>query len=371
MDKKKVNDMFYNQTIRKHKIIKYSIIISLLIISCISFFLVYLDSSKTQYVNYNENKNLDYKVYLKDNNFFNGEYLDANNQYIATLIDYITAEFKYDLEVEDANVEYKYSYYIDAIVEVKDKNNNKSLYKETEKLVSKKTNESTSDKNVTIKEKIKIDYNKYNDLIKRFINIYGLSDAESTLKINMYVSVYGNCDKLENGSTNKNSTITMNIPLTKKTVGIDMTYDLGDQNEKVLVCKNTNKIIYVYLLISFICLIMSLIFINVLIKYIRDTQTAESIYEKELRKILTNYKSYIQQVNNEIDIKNKDVLKVDSFTDLLEIRDTIQEPILMVKSKEKSNVYFFIPSKTNIVYSYGLRITDIRKKIRSERKKGK
>lgn len=368
MDKKKVNDMFIDQTIRKHNIIKYSIIISIFLIISITFFGIFLNKNKPQYVNYNENKNLDYKVYLKENSFFKGNYLESDNQYIASLIDYITADFKYNLDLEDANVDYMYSYHIDAIVDVKDKNSKKSLYNTTEKLVEKKSQETSSNEKVKINEQIKIDYNKYNNLIKRFINIYNLSEIESTLKINMYVSVYGNCDKLEKGSTNKNSVITLNVPLTTKTVGIDMTYDIDNSGEKVLVCKNTDKIIYVYLALSIINLVISLIFINVLIKYIRDTQTAESIYDKELRKILTNYKSYIQQVHNEINIKGREVLKVESFTDLLEIRDTTQEPILMVKNDEKSSVYFFIPSKTNIIYSYGLRINDIKKKIRSERK---
>lgn len=368
MDKKKVNDMFIDQTIRKRNIIKYSIFIALFIIISVTFFVIYLNSNKTQYVNYTENKDLDYKVYLKENTFFKENYSDSNNQYIASLIDYIEANFKYELELEDEEVEYTYSYRIEADVQVIDKSSKKNLYKDKENLVEKKTINSTGNEKVSINEKVNIDYNKYNNLIKRFINIYSLSDIESILKVNMYVSIYGNCDKLETGSTNKSSTITINIPLTTKTVGIDMLYDLGDTGEKVLVCKNTNKLSNLFLAITISSLIISLIFINVLIKYIKDTQTAENIYEKELRKILTNYKSYIQQVNNEISVKGREVLKVDSFTDLLEIRDTTQEPILMVKSKEKKSVYFFIPSKTDIIYSYGLRINDIKKKIRSEKK---
>ena len=41
---------------------------------------------------------------------------------------------------------------------------------------------------LSIIESLKIEYNDYNDKIKRFINLYGLEEINSTLSINMYIT---------------------------------------------------------------------------------------------------------------------------------------------------------------------------------------
>ena len=48
---------------------------------------------------------------------------------------------------------------------------------------------------------------------------------------------------------------------------------------------------------------------------------------------------------------------------MLEIRDTLQQPILMVENKKKDGVYFIIPSNTKILYTYGLKLSDIKKQM--------
>ena len=58
------------------------------------------------------------------------------------------------------------------------------------------------------------------------------------------------------------------------------------------------------------------------------------------------------------------MLKVDTFTDMLEIRDTIQQPILMVENRDKTGVHFIIPSNTKILYTYSLKESEIRKKMK-------
>ena len=82
-----------------------------------------------------------------------------------------------------------------------------------------------------------------------------------------------------------------------------------------------------------------------------------------MKKILNNYSSYIQTINNEFDFKTFKLIKVDSFTDMLEIRDTIKQPILMKESDDKTGAYFVIPSNTKILYIYRLKISDIKKEM--------
>ena len=198
-------------------------------------------------------------------------------------------------------------------------------------------------------------------MIKKFITTYDLNGSISTLEVKMYVKVLGNCDKTENANTN--NVISLTIPLTTKTVAIDMDYNvLTSDVENVMICSDGNNNI-LYLIISIVLFIIDIVFIIMLFIYINNTRTAESIYHRELRKILNNYKSYIQKVNNEIDLKDYKIMKIDSFTDMLEIRDTIEEPILMTENKDKNSAYFVIPSKTNILYTYSINVKDIEKKM--------
>ena len=232
-------------------------------------------------------------------------------------------------------------------------------------LVPEKLLYSHKEHTVEINEDINIDYNYYNDLIKKFITIYELNETTSTLEVNMYVKVLGNCEDIENAETN--NVITLSIPLTTKTVGIDMNYNvLGDNATNVMICNDNDGSAVICLILSIMIFIIDIILIVILIKYIVKSRTAETIYHRELRKILNNYKSYIQKINNELDLKGYKVLIVDTFTDMLEIRDTIQEPILMIENKQKTGVFFLIPSKTRILYTYSIKVDDIKNKMMEE-----
>ena len=73
------------------------LIITFLVLLLGVFLLTRKDSSYEQVViNYKEAGNpIDYKVYLKKNNFFETDYLDEGVTYISSLIDYIDVDFKY------------------------------------------------------------------------------------------------------------------------------------------------------------------------------------------------------------------------------------------------------------------------------------
>lgn len=362
MKRNQVDAILVDQAKRKNKIISYISLIVILTILSLAFIILYIDNKKVHYIKYSEDSKLDYNVFLKNNDFFPSNQLKSNNQYIASLIDYIEANFDYKLELKEEDINYKYSYRIEADVNVKDKESKKSLYRYKEDLLKEVMDYSNNSSDVKISEEVKIDYNRYNELIKKFISVYDLDEVESTLNINMYVKVLGECETLE--KVDKNSVISLSIPLTTKTMAIDIGYDLvKPADENILACKNNNHNAIFFIIVSIIVSTIDVYLIIKLVKYIIVTRTAESIYERELKKILNNYKSYIQKVNSVFNFEGYQIMKVDTFNDMLEIRDTIQEPILMIENKEKSGVYFLIPSKTNIIYLYGLKVSEIKKQM--------
>ena len=50
--------------------------------------------NKTYYIGYREGGAIDYNVFLKDNEFFEEDYLGKNQSYVASLIDKIIAEIE-------------------------------------------------------------------------------------------------------------------------------------------------------------------------------------------------------------------------------------------------------------------------------------
>ncbi len=73
MKKSQVNAILVDQTKRRNTIFSFVCIIALLSLLSIGFFFVYINKSKNYSVSYKETSNIDYKVFLKDNEFFDEE----------------------------------------------------------------------------------------------------------------------------------------------------------------------------------------------------------------------------------------------------------------------------------------------------------
>ena len=129
----------------------------------------------------------------------------------------------------------------------------------------------------------------------QFKETYGLGNINSFLTINMYVNVEGNCEQLDN-SEKEQRVISLKIPLTTKTMGIEMESDLIEDSNGLLMCKKQNNVLIV-LILGIYLVIVDLIIIVMLCFYIVKSRTPSDIYKKELKKILSNYHSFIQKIN--------------------------------------------------------------------------
>ena len=346
--KKQLSEILKKDIKRNKTITKYLSLIVIISTILISFITLYIENNKIKYIKYNEQGNVDYKVYLKKNNFFEEEYLKENKEYISSLIDNVQAQFKYNLSIEQENIINKYTYKILSNVKVTDKTTKKNLYDKTEILIPEKETYIT-EKEINIKESIEIDYNKYNDLIKSFINIYEVGNIESDLTVNMIIDIMDSNEKI------KESIITLRIPLTTNTMDIDIKNDLVEEKNNVIKYKKDKKYSLLFILITIISLLVDLILIIKLIIYIKKTRSIITKYKKEIKKILRNYKQYIQKIDNKINYEKYEQINVSTFTDLLEIRDTIQGPILMIE--EKNCTKFIIPAE-KILYIYTVKIKE-------------
>lgn len=364
MKKNQINAILINQTKRRNTVFAFICSIVIIFLVTVSFFYLYKQGNKEYFITYDESSNINYDVYLKENEFFQNNYLKENKQYIANLIDYITAKFEYNISLDQNDIEYKYSYRIESTVDVVEKSTNYSLYNKTETLLVK-DEIITDQKFLSIKEDVNIDYTYYNELISRFVEVYELDNTISTLNINMYINVIGACEEFGENKENE-SVISLSIPLTTNTVAIDLSDNLVNAENKLMQCKEVYENSFIFIIFGTLFSIIDIILIVATIRYEIKTRTAENIYEKELKKILNNYGSYIQTMSSDFDFKSYQMLKIENFNDMLEIRDTIRQPILMKENDNKTGAYFLIPSNTKILYVYRLKVSDIKKEMKKE-----
>ena len=374
MKKNQVNAIFNIQADRRRRIFIFLCFIIALFIITLTLFIGYIKNNKGYLVHYKENSNVDYKVYLKENTFFENDYLDSENRYIASLIDYINATFKYEMSMDEQDANFDYTYRIDAEVNVAEPTSSKPLFNKKYEIVKPITKVASGESNVVISENVKIDYNDYNDLVQRFVTVYGLDDTDSTLTLNMYIDVKGSCEKFTEDS-NDTTVISLVIPLTTKTVGIDIKNNLVESNNNVMLCKDKTSFIQFNLVLALITFATMIYLIYLLIKYISDTRTAQTVYSDELKKILNNYHSYIQRVKNNISLtenkilvdgvslyKDCQVFRLNTFTDMLEIRDSLNTPIIMSSNDSNATYFIIIDAHNKAIYVYELKVIKAKKK---------
>lgn len=340
---------------RKPIITSYSCIISIITMIVLGLFVASsYKGAKDNCINYTEKGNIDYKVYLQENEFFEKEYLKKENQYIASLIDYINAEFNYELESTKKDKDYKYMYRVESEINVSEKSTHNSIYTAKDELVPEKEGEFHGNSGLKINESLKIEYTKYNNLISRFVDVYDLDNSESSMTINMYVNILDE----ENTQNTEKPVMSLEIPLTTKTIAIDIVSNtLYDIEENVSQKFAKQKEVY----IAIVLLIIDIILVIKLARFIYDTQNEKTIYRMKVRKILSNYGSYIQKINKEFDFEGYQSIELDSFERLLQIRDIKQEPILMLERKEEA--YFMLPTQSKLIYMFELNSGNTKKRI--------
>ncbi len=339
---------------RQKWIFTQMIVAAALVLATILTFIPYTVLNNNTYVYYAEDGKADTKVYLADNSFYDEEYLDANHAYVAALIKSIETEFKYGLAMDASKVDYKYSYTICATVKVIDRDSKAPLYDPN--FVLKEVKDATSSENeLYITEKVNIDYKQYNKIADDFVKEYGVADATANLVVRFNVSVLGESETL---AENKNNSYSMEvtIPLLRQTLKITTQSSVPEGEQKILACDTVAKTVLLVLWIIFLC--FSALAGAFLIVFIILTRDKHIDYARKVQKLLSSYKSYIQRIANPFDFEGYKVLNVVTFTELLEIGDKLQNPVLMYENEDKTRSDFFIATCNNIIYLYTVEVED-------------
>lgn len=330
---------------------------AILIIIGLLLVYTYYTLSKGKEIEYRENSNIDYSVCLKENQFYDNKCVSKGNQYVASLIDYIPANFNYRLDFLNSGVEYVYNYSIIAEFNVLDNENDKVLYTKEEVLYV--SDDKTSNGGININYNLNIDYNKYNNLLNNFISVYDLNQTKNTLKVSMDVNVKNKDNQnIDFSQVNASKATSITIPLTTKTVNIDISgTTLNTDNDKIVIKPDRS---YALILVIGITLLATGVITIVLFSYlIKKNKTVREIYEERIKKITLAYDSYIQKITGDYPIGASQICKVSTFRDMIEIKESSEKPLLMLENKEKTGTFFLIPVGEGVIYTYAIRIVDI------------
>lgn len=313
-------------------------------------------SNKTSYINYTEVGKVDYKVGLLENDFYDQSELGAGQAYVASLIDRITATFDYALNMEAEGVTYRYAYFVDAQLQIVDDSTKKPIYNPTYPITTPQKLTQQGGGKLALQEKVVIDYASFNERAKSFVESLQLNGTSSLLTVRMHIEVLSACDEFENNTKNE-YVVALTVPLTTQTVDIQMTTSVPQSERKVLACESAaGTSLYRGVLLyggsADILLFVALVLVVFL------TRNKDINYTLKVKRLVAAYKSFVQRLKNEFDTTGYQVLQVSSFNEMLDIRDTIQSPILMHENEDMTATKFYIPTNSSLVYLFEIRVED-------------
>lgn len=333
---------------RKRKLKTYIRLITIFIIFIIflilSLFMICFSSNidKNNYksiLKYDIINNLDYKVYLKNNNYFSNNVLPKDEQYIANIVESIKPSYDYIFNA-DKKFNYTYSYKIIGTLTANhniDNDNNKKVWEKEYTFKDLTTKEMKNSSGFVIKENINIDFQKFSEYIQEFKKDYTLS-INSNLNVSMTVNIIG---KIKDKEITKNSKISMDIPLSEQSFGITTDYK-KIENDEIKSNKNMSNIKNIYLILGFTILIISNIILIIDSINIYKYNSTHKKYSKELNKILSAYKDILVSSKELVDLEDYKVIDIVEFQDLLDVEQELRIPIIYKEVVEDKETWFII-----------------------------
>lgn len=339
---------------REKWIFVQSVIVIVLTLAVLISSIVSIQLNKKYYIGYNEGGSIDYNVFLKENEFYEKNYLGKDQAYVASLIDKIIADFNYEINMDTSDVNYRYSYNIKSRLEILDNSSQVAIFNPEYDLISVQNQSQSSSNRLQINEIVVIDYDYYNSLANKFLETYELTSTTSNIVVTLEVDVLSDCNAFT-GSAADTYVSELRIPLTTKTVNIKMTSDVPDAEAKMIACTRGVGS-EVFKTTAIVLGVVDVLMILLLVAFIYLTRTPDVTYTARVKKILSQYKSYIQKINNLFETHGYQIIQVNTFDEMLEIRDTIQAPILMHENEDKTCAKFMIPTDSKLLYLYEIKV---------------
>ena len=293
------------------------------------FFAVRSKTSEVKY-NYTETSKAEYSVCLKENDLFTETCLGEEKQYVSALSNEIRATLYYE-RINTQKRDTKFDYYVTSKVLINNASNDKEIFNEVKELTTKKEYKAKQDVD-TIQDTVVIKFDDYNEMVNEQLKKYSLT-AKASVQLSLII--------VEDKNERVVSSIT--IPLAEQTYSISK--NVLENNLEV---DNTEKKNNIF--VSVLFGVLDLIAVAILvIRILKGNKVTE--FESKINQILTEYDKIIVEVkNDDLDLKDKQIITVNNFGELVDVRDNIEKPILYIFKNDKTRD--FIVQDKDIVYMY-------------------
>lgn len=300
-------------------------------------------------VSYSERSSITYSVCLHDNDYYKGQCQSSGMQYISTLTKSIPIVFNYNINYSSA-VNYKLDYYILGKTIIYDRDDaSKVLYRD-DKLLSERKSVEGTDVIAKLNTKIDVAFKEKNDFVNGYKSKYALNSLAS-YDVVLYVD----------DGKGPREVASVSIPLSMQTFGISEETVANDDQLVSMEKAGLASINTVFGLVGGVFGIIGAVILVKLIKLIYVTIDGGSPYEKKLNQILAEYDRVIVMSKSEYKINpDKQFIKLDSFFELLDARDTLEKPIIYERVNSVKS-YFYVEDDERI-YRYAMKESDFEKK---------
>ncbi len=304
------------------------VIISILFLIIGGFFcLKSVDSNKNTPIE--EKSKANYTVCLKENNYYNETCLGEGKEYLSSITDTIRINYEYE---KTSFTKSSTEYYIGANLKIYNNENNKEIYNK-EYVLKEKQQAGNGKEVINIADSVDIKYDDYNQLVNRYIFDYGVN---TTSLLEVYLSVK------DGGKDSRVASV--NIPINSQT------YSISREVLETNLTKSVDESYKTDLILGLLSIVLSIVIIVVIVY--RHIQNAKSSnFDLEVNRLLNEYDRVIVETKLEgLDIKGKELIEVNDFMELIDVRDTIEKPIMYFKRNEY--VRDFIVLDNNLLYRY-------------------
>lgn len=330
----------------ENKLIKQIILMVFTLILSLGMIYYALNNTNKESISYTQNGNVDYKVCLKENNFYSQNCLDKNMSYVSSLIKNVGLTFNYDLNTsEQLNVKTEYEVTAKLVISNAE---NTSKYFEQKYILQDKTSEGISQINneYKISKNIDIDYDYYNTIASTFKSQYGV---ETNSYIEVSFQVFHANKENEDIRVPSPSPVILNIPLSQKSININMTASGINKQET----QNIESSIFtlnniICLFIGIIALIICLISSLKIAKMLTLIKEKKNNYDKFIEKILREYDRLIVETSTLPKFNNYFLTKVNSFGELIDVRDNLRLPIMYYEVAKHQKCHLYIIDNKNL-----------------------
>ena len=309
------------------------------------------DNSKEQedqnvIMKYSSSGDIDYRVYLKKNDFINKEYIGSGEAYILNLIDHIQLFPTYNFKSSEKTKVNGNSRLVAKL---------KVYYRESS---DKSSNPEVLKKEITLDEKTfnfndsKYSMNgSYDISLDSYLSILNNFQKEVKIAMEGYIEVSYETNfngTIGGASYNDKYESTLKIPLSTSVIKLDK----SNRNEKTSKVRDgdlvkTNKTVLSYIVI--VNIIVFMVVCVLLKKLFMFTNKTE--YQRLMNKLLRNYDDIIVNTSTMIDTSNYTIMEITEFKELLNLSRELLLPIMNYEVMKDKLTWFYV-IRENILYRY-------------------